>query len=110
MQQTGSCPQRLGLEGEDSVRKRARFSADSVLVGPSIAMGSGGQLPRQGVGGDPRKASCHGSCLDRGQGLESVGVQGSGSHWKGQMVGGWGMVYGVDGVSRSVSQGPPVLN
>lgn len=33
------------------------------------------------------------------------GVTGKDRWW-----GGWGVAYGVDGVYRSVSQGPPVLN
>lgn len=64
--------------------RELELGSDSVLVRPSVAMSSGGQLPGQGVGGDPRKAFCRRSCPGRGQGLESVGVQGSGSHRKGQ--------------------------
>lgn len=84
-------------EGKTVSERELELGSDSVLVGPSIAMSSEGQFPGQAVGGDPRKASCHRSCPGRGQGLESVGVQGSGSHWKGQNLqdmvwgGGWRM-------------------
>lgn len=82
-------------EGKTVSERELELGSDSVLVGPSIAMSSEGQFPGQAVGGDPRKASCHRSCPGRGQGLESVGVQGSGSHRKGQNL--QDMVWGRGG-------------
>lgn len=77
-----SCPQGMGSGGDDGHRKGGRTGSFQCLVSPAIPMSSGGQLPKEGAGGDPRKTSSHGNCMGRGRGLDSVcSVHGSGSHW-----------------------------
>ena len=56
-----SCPWGLGSGGNDGHRKGGRTGSFQCLVGPAIPMSSQGQLPKQGAGGEPRKASSHGT-------------------------------------------------
>ena len=94
-------------EGKTISERELELGSDSVLVGHSVSPSSGGQLPGQGVGGDPRKVFCHRGCPGRGQGLESVGVRGSGSHWKEQnlqhMVGGGGGIWSGKGIQVCIT-------
>ena len=94
-------------EGKTISERELELGSDSVLVGPSVAPSSGGQLPGQGVGGDPRKVFCHRGFPGRGQELKSVGVQGSGSHRKGQnlqhMVGGGGGIWSGKGIQVCIT-------
>ena len=67
-----SCPQGLVVGGDDGHRKGGRTGSFQCLVRPAIPMSSRGQLPKEGAGGDPRKASSHGNCPGRDRGLDSV--------------------------------------
>lgn len=67
-----SCPQALVVGEDDSHRKGGRTGSFQCLVRPAIPMSSRGQLPKEGAGGDPRKASSHGNCPGRDRGLDIV--------------------------------------
>ena len=95
-----SCPQGLVVGGDDGHRKGGRTGSFQCLVRPAIPMSSRGQLPKEGAGGDPRKASSHGNCPGRGQ------IQKSSN-----MVIAWG-IWGGEGVereSRFIPKSAPVL-
>ena len=95
-----SCPQGLVVGGDDGHRKGGRTGSFQCLVRPAIPMSSRGQLPKEGAGGDPRKASSHGNCMGRGQ------IQKSSN-----MVIAWG-IWGGEGVereSRFIPKSAPVL-
>ena len=95
-----SCPQGLVVGGDDGHRKGGRTGSFQCLARPAIPMSSRGQLPKEGAGGDPRKASSHGNCPGRGQ------IQKSSN-----MVIAWG-IWGGEGVereSRFIPKSAPVL-
>ena len=72
VQQTGILSTGTGVGGDDGHRKGGRTGSFQCLVRPAIPMSSRGQLPKEGAGGDPRKASSHGNCPGRDRGLDSV--------------------------------------
>ena len=100
VQQTGILSIGTGVGGDDGHRKGGRTGSFQCLVRPAIPMSSRGQLPKEGAGGDPRKASSHGNCPGRGQ------IQKSSN-----MVIAWG-IWGGEGVereSRFIPKSAPVL-